>query len=126
MSGVTARACPLGKYGSESTDTICDKGYVCPPDRGDTADTTTITGLSGSWWGGVYAPTNGKIYGIPCDAVQVLIIDPATNTIMVLARLEEIAEPHSRLMSHVWGCRRWGGLAFRIATGPELCVCSVS
>ena len=48
-------------------------GYI-PSQFGDpsdmfpenTADTTTITGLSGSgkWYGGVLAP-NGKIYGIP-------------------------------------------------------------
>ena len=31
------------------------------------------------WTGGVLAP-NGKIYGIPCDASSVLIIDPVTNT----------------------------------------------
>ena len=47
----------------------------------DTADTTAITGLSGTgkWLGGVLAP-NGKIYGIPLDATSVLIIDPASNT----------------------------------------------
>ena len=47
----------------------------------NTANTTAITGLSGSvkWVGGVLAP-NGKIYGIPRDASSVLIIDPVTNT----------------------------------------------
>ena len=47
----------------------------------ETANTTTITGLgAGSKWnGGVLAP-NGKIYGIPWDATNVLIIDPSTNT----------------------------------------------
>ena len=47
----------------------------------DTADTTTITGLTGSnkWLGGILAP-NGKIYGIPYNSTVVLIIDPATDT----------------------------------------------
>ena len=44
----------------------------------NTADTTTITGLSG-WYGGVLAP-NGKICGIPLNSSSVLIIDPVTNT----------------------------------------------
>jgi hypothetical protein len=41
----------------------------------NTADTTTITGLTGSnkWLGGVLAP-NGKIYGFPRDATNVLQI----------------------------------------------------
>jgi len=46
------------------------------------ADTTTITGLLGSdkkWCGGVLGP-DGKIYGIPHAAGEVLIIDPATQT----------------------------------------------
>ncbi len=47
----------------------------------NTADTTTIAGLSGTskWHGGVLAP-NGKIYGIPRNSASVLIIDPAANT----------------------------------------------
>ena len=48
----------------------------------NTADNTTITGLSGfgKWVGGVLAP-NGKIYCIPYFATNVLIIDPETNTV---------------------------------------------
>ncbi|MBK7057241.1 MAG: putative Ig domain-containing protein [Leptospiraceae bacterium] len=48
----------------------------------ETADTSTITGLTGGggkWQGGVLAP-NGKIYGIPANSSSVLIIDPTTNT----------------------------------------------
>jgi len=42
-----------------------------------TADTTSITGLAGpiKWVGGTLAP-NGKIYGIPYSATEVLIVDP--------------------------------------------------
>ena len=42
----------------------------------NTANTTAITGLSGTvkWAGGVLAP-NGKIYGIPLDASSVLILE---------------------------------------------------
>jgi small nuclear ribonucleoprotein (snRNP)-like protein len=48
----------------------------------NTADTTTITGLSGTykWYGGVLA-LNGKIYCVPGNSTSVLIIDPATNTV---------------------------------------------
>lgn len=47
----------------------------------DTAEQTSITGLSGSnkWQGGVLAP-NGKIYCVPYTADEVLIIDPETDT----------------------------------------------
>eukprot|EP01052_Picozoa_sp_SAG31_P079149 SAG31_NODE_38751_length_293_cov_1.572165_1_plen_92_part_10 len=47
----------------------------------DTADTSTIVGLSGSykWAGGVVAG-NGKIYGMPHSSASVLIIDPTTDT----------------------------------------------
>ena len=39
----------------------------------------SIPETNAKWWGGVKGP-NGKIYGIPYDADDVLIIDPATNT----------------------------------------------
>jgi hypothetical protein len=44
-------------------------------------NTTTITGITGSsrYAGGVLAP-NGKIYGVPYNANNVLIIDPVTDT----------------------------------------------
>ena len=47
---------------------------------GNKADTTTITGLTGSgkWYGGVLGP-DGKIYGIPYSE-SVLIIDPVAGT----------------------------------------------
>ncbi|MCP5497772.1 MAG: putative Ig domain-containing protein [Leptospiraceae bacterium] len=47
----------------------------------ETADTSTITGIGGStdWSGGILA-TNGKIYGIPSNSTNVLIIDPSLNT----------------------------------------------
>lgn len=48
----------------------------------NTADTTTIAGLSSDthkWVGGVLAP-NGNIYGIPHSSTSVLIINPASNT----------------------------------------------
>jgi len=49
------------------------------------ADTTTISGLTNSapsqkWFGGVLAP-NGKIYCIPRDATNVLIIDPSSPVV---------------------------------------------
>jgi hypothetical protein len=49
------------------------------------ADTTTISGLSNPtsdevWFGGVLAP-NGKIYCIPRDATNVLIIDPSSPVV---------------------------------------------
>jgi hypothetical protein len=45
-----------------------------------TADIATITGLAGTlkWVGGALA-LNGKIYGIPYDSMNVLIIDPKSN-----------------------------------------------
>ena len=45
------------------------------------ADTTTITGLTGTnkWYGGVLGP-DGKIYGIPYNSASVLIIDPVAGT----------------------------------------------
>ena len=46
-----------------------------------TADTTTISGLGAGglkWRSGVLAP-NGKIYCIPSNAANVLIIDPKAN-----------------------------------------------
>lgn len=47
-----------------------------------TWDTATISGLPGNndWFGSVLAD-NGKIYCIPWDADNVLIIDPATDTV---------------------------------------------
>lgn len=46
----------------------------------NTANTTIITGLTGSgkWYGGVLAP-NSKIYGVPSGSTSVLIIDPVIN-----------------------------------------------
>ena len=49
------------------------------------AKTKIITSLFGSfsgtdkWFGGVLAP-NGKIYCVPNNSTQILVIDPATNT----------------------------------------------
>jgi hypothetical protein len=47
----------------------------------DVGDTTTITGLTGSykWIGACLAP-NGKIYCVPYNSTTVLIIDPETDT----------------------------------------------
>ncbi len=39
----------------------------------------SISGTESKWWGGVRGPDN-KIYGIPFNAVDILIIDPVTNT----------------------------------------------
>ena len=39
----------------------------------------SISGTSDKWWGGVRGP-DGKIYGIPYGAEDILIIDPATNS----------------------------------------------
>ena len=39
----------------------------------------SVPASSNKWLGGVLAP-NGKIYAIPCDRSDVLIIDPATDT----------------------------------------------
>jgi len=49
-----------------------------------TADTTTITGLTGTykWRGGVLAP-NGKIYGIPYCPESVLILSPGFPTLPI-------------------------------------------
>ena len=49
---------------------------------GKNADTTTITGLTGTnkWYGGVLGP-DGKIYGIPYNSASVLIIDPVAGTV---------------------------------------------
>jgi len=47
----------------------------------DTADETTITGVTGSYYGGVLAP-NGKIYCLPSNATtNVLVIDPSDDSI---------------------------------------------
>ena len=40
---------------------------------------TSIFGTETKWWGGVRGPDN-KIYGIPFNAEDILIIDPVTNT----------------------------------------------
>jgi hypothetical protein len=39
----------------------------------------SISGTEAKWWGGVMGPDN-KIYGIPFNAADILIIDPLTNT----------------------------------------------
>jgi len=47
----------------------------------NTADTTTITGITGtSKYRGIALAPNGKLYCAPYDVTNVLIIDPATNT----------------------------------------------
>lgn len=46
----------------------------------NSADTTTITGLSGGWWGG--AEYGGKVFGVPNNLLKtscVLVIDTVTN-----------------------------------------------
>jgi hypothetical protein len=47
----------------------------------DASDNASITGLTGTakWYGACLAP-NGKIYCVPCNSTEVLIIDPATDT----------------------------------------------
>jgi lysophospholipase L1-like esterase/streptogramin lyase len=52
----------------------------------DTAEQTSITGLTGStkYFGGALAP-NGKIYCAPFSAANVLVIDPADNTTATIA-----------------------------------------
>jgi hypothetical protein len=54
-----------------------------------TADTTTITGLTGSYMGGVLAP-NGKIYGIPSYPESVLIFTGGMPTMPI----EPLLSPH--------------------------------
>lgn len=47
---------------------------------------TRVGSMSGDnkWYGGVLAP-NGRIYGIPRDATNILEIDPMTHTTALLA-----------------------------------------
>jgi hypothetical protein len=56
---------------------LAGRGVSAPP----SVDTSTIGGLGAGnkWYGGVLAP-NGKIYCIPWDATDVLVIDPTTDT----------------------------------------------
>lgn len=56
----------------------------------NTANTTTITGLSGNlkWSGSVLAP-NGKIYGIPSSNASVLILKTGLPTMG-----QERGQPH--------------------------------
>jgi len=42
---------------------------------------TKATGTFSKWTGGVLVPATGKIYGIPCSADAVLVIDPAKGTV---------------------------------------------
>ena len=61
----------------------CVTGYWCPPDvAADSKDITSIAGLpnNNKFFGGVYAPSTKKIYGIPSYLTYVLIIDPSTNS----------------------------------------------
>ena len=45
-----------------------------------------LSGKTQKWAGGVLAP-NGKIYGIPANATQVLEIDPSNNTTSLFGSL---------------------------------------
>jgi hypothetical protein len=57
----------------------------------NTIDTTTLSSTSfpsiftgsGRWWGGVLA-SNGKIYGIPYNSTNILVIDPYNNTLTTI------------------------------------------
>ena len=50
----------------------------------NTADTTTITGLSTVWAGGVLAESSRKIYGIPYSSTSVLFVHQACEKRLLL------------------------------------------
>ena len=62
---------------------------------------TSISGTENKWWGGVKGP-DGKIYGIPYNAKDILIIDPLTNT----ATRSTMGADFSDVVSNRWasGC----------------------
>jgi hypothetical protein len=56
----------------------------------------TLTG-GNKWYGGVLAP-NGKIYGIPYNSTDILIIDPVTDT-----------ATRSSMSATLTGTNKWAG-----------------
>ena len=72
---VAKEACPVAGYTySAATETDYAKA--------STFGTAAIGLSSGGegYLGGVFSATTSKIYGIPCNAFSVLVIDPATST----------------------------------------------
>ena len=75
----------------------------------NSSDYTSMGGLSGlaTWDGGVLAPSNGKIYGIPMIADSVLIIDPATNTLDITSII--VQTPPTPTTDLISGFYKWCG-----------------
>jgi hypothetical protein len=69
-----------------------DKYYNAFPKNTAAKFGTVFDGSPASWTGGVYAPSTGKIYGIPRVKDHVVVIDPGAKTTAVLGAFNPVVD----------------------------------